>query len=262
MELCQNTSTIASIDFLLDISYGVMFTVTLFGLWQNWTYNVIRITFYIPLIILLCLTLIDRKGLASSIENNAFIALIIICLTMKSKDAIRFSVFLIIGTLISLTIVELQYNFLEGFVGYSTASFNFLFMASGSVMVTYYGKHVFEKRKTDLYHIKMELSENHHLLKQTNARLESKTIELERLNINLENKVKDRLILLNDKRKAMKEYLDLTSQELEKEYYQLRELTIQSEYSENDKMSSMMIKSGERLDEEINELILKLKEEQ
>lgn len=261
IEMFRNTANSSDLDFYLDMGYGVIFIATLIALWRRSTHRIIYTTFYIPLVILLCLTLFDKKGLASAVENNIHVALIVIALTLRSAGAMKFSMLLIIGTLISLVFVELEYHFLENYTEYSTSNFNFIFMAIGAIAITFYSKRVFEVRKSKLSEIKEKLSENHAVLKTARARLEAKTHELESLNVELEDKVKERIALLNDRKEATKKYLELTTQELHKEYKGIHELTKEIIGSTKDDMSQMMLDSSQKLDTEINALVLKLNEE-
>ncbi len=257
-----NTSTSGVVDFYLDLAYGVMFLLTLIIVWTDRSYRSLYYTFYIPLIILLCFTLIDRRGLASSVENNIYVGLIVIALTMRSKDARKFSVALIIGTLISLAIVEFQNDFLSDFTNYSSAKFNYIFMAIGTVVITFYSKRLFENWKKKLFLLKNELTENYSILAEKQAELEKQTQELEFLNKELESKVNERLILLNKQKQAMEKYLYLTTKELQKEYRGIHELTESVIKLHDHDMKKMMNSSSRKLEEEIDSLVNKLKAEQ
>ena len=208
------------------------------------------------------MTLYDRNGLASSTENNIYVGIIIIALTMRSKDAKRFSIYLIIGALIALTFVEIEHNHFADFTDYSTSVFNFVFMSVGVIVVAYYSKRMFEKRKIRLSEIRKELSENHRVLEKSRAELETQTIALETLNRELEEKVNERLAILSGQREAMKEYLDLTSKMLQKEHDGIHELAESVVGTSHEDISQMMLASSRKLDQEIKSLVSKLEEDE
>ncbi|NQZ79360.1 MAG: hypothetical protein HRT61_25055 [Ekhidna sp.] len=261
LEFQINTSSFGDLDSMLDLLYLVIFSTTLFSLWKGISYESLRFVFYLPLIILLCLTLYNSRGLASPVETNTYLALIIISLTTRSIDAIRFSLLLIVGTLLSLILVESKYHFSSDFTDYSTENLNFIFISIVSVILTYYAKQVFEDRKNSLSNIKKSLSRNHRVLQESTDQLEAKTRELEELNRKLEAKVEERMTLLSEKKRALKEYLYLTSEELQIEYEGIYQLTDDSFGASNDQMAKMMIESSSKLDREIKSLVSKLKED-
>ena len=143
----RNTPESGVVDFYLDLGYGILFVYTLIALMLRFSYRLIHFAFFIPLIILLCLTLIDRRGLASSTENNIHVGIIVIVLTTRSTDAWKLSLLLIIGTIISLAVVEYQHHFLVSYTNYSTATFNYIFMGIGTVVVIYYAKKSLRRTK-------------------------------------------------------------------------------------------------------------------
>ena len=261
LELERNTPQSGIIDFYLDLSYGILFLITLTAIALKYSYKFICLSFYIPLVILLCLTLIDRKGLASSIENNIHIGLIVISLTMRGPDARKFSALLILGTAISLVIVEFQYGFLEDYSGYSKSNFNFVFMGIGTVFVIYYAKRVFERNKVSLSEIESYLAENQKDLDRSNAQLEVQTTELEDLNRELEVKVEVRKAVLNNQKLAMQDYLKVTLEELSKEHSSFQN-SIHKTLDTGDEISKMIMTSTNRLNAEIDSLMKKLKSDQ
>lgn len=257
----RNTPTSGVFDLYLDLSYGVIFLLTLMVLWSKVPNRWVYLTFYTPLIALLCLTLFDRGGVSSSIENNIYVGLIVIALTMQSKSTRKFSLYLIGGTLVALVLVEMKYDFLTSYTGYSTSHFNYIFMAIGTIFITYMAKRVFENWKDRLSLIRKELSDNHIVLGNKQSELEEQTKELEALNRELENKVDERLTLLNEKKEAMKQYLDLTTRELQKEHKGVHQLALTTIGTTDDKIEKMILTSSQKLEDEINELVNKLKEE-
>ena len=261
LEMDRNTPQSGVVDFYLDLSYGVIFIMTILAILRNLPYRVIYLTFYLPLVILLCLTLIDRRGLASSTENNIHVGLIVIALTMRGADAWKFSLALILGSMAALAIVEHQHHFLKGYTDYSTSNFNYIFMGIGTIVVIYYAKIVFEKNKEKLSNLEISLSETHLALDASNSKLAIQTEELEALNLELEAKVEERRIFLNEQRKAIRNYLEVTMDELDDEHRSLQKMT--KEYVDsNDEISSMILTSSERLKTEIDSLMTKLKTDQ
>ena len=261
LEMDINTSQSGILDFYLDLGYGVIMLFTLVAIIKRWSYRVIYLSFYVPLVLLLCLTLIDRRGLASSTENNIHVGLIVIALTMRGSDAWRFSLALIVGTFISLMVVEYQHDFLRDFSDYSTSRFNYIFMGIGTIVVIYYAKIVFEKNKVKLSELETDLSETHQALDHSNSQLEAQTAELEMLNRELEIKVEERKTYLNEQRKAIRKYLEVTMEELDEEHTTLQKLTEKSVRAEDD-ISRMILTSSDRLKVEIDSLLTKLKTDQ
>ncbi len=187
--------------------------------------------------------------------------MVVIALTMRSGDALKFSIYLIIGTLMVLIAVEIQHNFLDNYADYSTSHFNYIYMAIGVIFITYYSKRVFENSKTKLSQIKEKLTENRDLLQASRQKLQFQTKELESLNIDLENKVNERARHLNNQREAMEKYLNITLKELQKDYAEVKELTNSVLQESSDDVSKMMRESAQDLDHEIETLVNKLKDE-
>ena len=262
MEIYRGTIFVGTLDLFLDLGYGLIFIVTLVALAINTSYRFIYYSFYVPLIVLLCLTLFDRQGLASSTENNIHVALVVIALTMRSTDSLKFSIYLIAGTLVTLGLVEYKFSFFDDFSEYSTSHFNFIFMGIGTIIITYYAKIVFENRKKRLSQIKQELSDNREFLESSQSEIELQTKELKALNAELEIKVNERAAHLKEQREAMAKYLEITSKELQKNYRGVKGLTKKVVKNLDEDTSQMMLQSSENLDSEINALINKLKGEQ
>ena len=261
IETFKHVQFLDSSDIYDDIGYGIIFTVTLIALFSKASYKLIIGIFYLPIIVLMCLTLFLESGLASPLENNIHIGLMIITLTMRSSDALKFSIYLILGTVISLVAVEWEHGFLDSYTDYSTSSFNYIFMALGAIFVTFYAKSKFESNRGKLSDIRLELIENRILLESSRTQLESQTLKLERLNAELERKVNERAVLLSSQREAMKKYLDVTLKELQGDYQEVRRLAQGVIQKPKDDVSQMMSKSLQNLDDEITSLVHKLQSE-
>jgi len=261
LEFDRNTVQSGILDFYLDISYGIIFIVTLIALVKKASYRFICYSFYVPLILLLCLTFIDRRGLASSTEGNIHIGLIVITLTMRGSDAWKYSFSLVIGMLISLVIVEVQYDFFQNYTDYSTSNFNFIFMGIGTIVVIFYAKKVFELRKNKLAILESDLSQMNQALDASRSELQQQTNELEELNRKLEERVSERAMLLNEQKAAMSAYLQLTLEELDKEHSNVQKATQKIVKNGEDQISELILESSEKLNGEIHSLMTKLKEE-
>lgn len=250
--------TFDHLDFYLDIGYGILFVSTLIVLLKKSSYRVITFTFAIPLILLLCITLFDRRGLASSIENNIHVGIIVLALTSKGFDSVKYSIVLLIGTVFALAFVEYKYHFFENYSDYSTSNFNFIFMSIGTIVAIFYAKQSFEKGKESLRNLQLQLSEKNIELQKTSKRLNEQTIELEELNLSLEKKVDERIAILKDQKGTIKDYLDITLKELHKEHSEMRELTDAIDFEDMNKVKEMLKISAERLNVELYSLIEKL----
>lgn len=249
------------LDAYLDLGYVILFVTTLIALLGNSSYQAIKFIFYGPLIILLCMTLYDRQGIAGSSEINIYVALIVITLTMQGKDPQWFSLALFVGVITSLTIVELRYDFLDGSYEYSRSVFNWIFMAISSLFVIYYAKWLFDKRQQKLLALRQELSEKYKLLERNSLSLREQNQELHKLTDSLEKKVEERTSKLTEQKKAMKEYLDLTLKELQIEYEGFTSETRRIASIKEDPISDMIVTSEIRLKEEIDSLLQKLDEQ-
>lgn len=262
IEMVRNAQTFGNLDSFLDVGYGIICSLALIALWRKAPYRFFYFLFFIPLIVLMCLTFYDGRGLAGSTENNIHIGLAIVALTMRRVDVLKFSIFLISGTLIVLVILELQHHFLESYTDYSTSHFNYIFMATGAIMVIFYAKRVFEKSKEELSQTRSQLSEKRTRLESSRNELETQTKELHTLNLQLEEKVSERILLLNNQRRAMKKYLDVTLKELQERYREVEKLAEAATRQSDSEISEMMLKSSQDLKNEINSLFSKLEEEQ
>jgi len=260
-ELISNGPDIVQPGFYLDLSYAVIFLFTLISLSYRLPNRIIHFTFYIPLILLLCLTLVIEKGLAGSIENNIHVGIIIITLTMSGSDAWKFSLLLIIGTIASLAVAEYQHGFFENYADYSTSTANYVFMGVGIVIVMYSAKQFFEAKRLELSKLKSELSTTYLALDQSNLQLEEQTTKLEMLNKDLEKKVEERIAYLNRQKIAIKNYMQVTVNELEEEHADLQERIINT-VERDDDISKMIHVSSDRLNTEIKSLMTKLDTEQ
>lgn len=260
IEMFRNKTSWNTFDFYLDISYGGVFLVTLLALHKKASYKVIYNSFFVPLVLLLCLTLYDRKGIASGTENNIHIGLMIITLTMTSRHARKFSAYLVLGTLAALVAVEWKHNFFHEYSKYSTSHFNFIFMAIGSIVVIFYAKLTFEKDQAELSKTEKNLVEQGSQLELSQAKLAMQNRELESLNLELEGKVNERASLLKSKQEAMQQYLDVTMEELQIDYREIEKMVGEVFQKDDDDISKMMLESSNDLDYEIKSLVNKLKE--
>lgn len=246
------------LDAYLDLAYGILFLLTLAAILANSSFRTIKIIFYAPLVVLLCLTLYDRQGLAGSSEINIYVALIVIALTMQGKEPKWFSLALFLGVVVALSMVEYRYHFLTTDFNYKKSNFNWVFMAISSLFVIYYAKWLFDVRKEKLHMLRQELSSRYQILETNTLSLRKKTEELDKLTDSLEKKVEERTQKLNAQKQAMQDYLDLTLKELKIEYEGFASETQKIVAIKEDPVYDMIVRSEARLKEEIDSLISKL----
>ncbi|SNT00328.1 hypothetical protein SAMN05421640_1968 [Ekhidna lutea] len=242
-------------DFITDILFTILFIITLIGLRLNKSLTWLIFVFYLPLLSLFIYTFYSARGIQGSIEHNIFVGLIFINFTLRKKLPIYFSLAYVFAVVLSLILLEIEYNLSTNYSNAHSGYLNFVFAMVGIMGLTYYAKYVFVSRRQRLHQNSEELKAKRDELKIKQDQLITQKSELEQLAIQLDQKATQQTQAVNDQKKRRKEYMALTTTELTKKYQVAVQLIEEIESSsENDKLMDMLHQSGIRLKNEIREL--------
>lgn len=248
-------------DFYTDLLFLFVFIYTLTGLHLKLPYQRVVILFFVPFIFLLVVSFVQARGIASSLESHLFAGAIIIAFTTRGKLAYLFGSLLIVGTIVGLVIVELEYRFIENYIIGSDNSKNFMFSSIGIIIFTLFAKRVLNRRREKLSETFETLIDKSEQTELKNQQLLLQREELEQLTEQLNNLVTTSNREIKDHNKRMAEYLSVTINELFDSYQRTIEIIDGLKVSqEGDSMNGMIVKSGDNLRDEMEDLRMKIEE--
>lgn len=242
------------LDLTLDIATATVFLAGLllvhFKADNKWIIGL----FFIPLIILLLISLYLNGGLISAGEINAFAIVIILSLTIQGRLPWIFVAALLGGVILVLYVVEQEnLNSLEEAV-HNTSTFALLFVTLTNILLTLHAKNVFDASRNDLTLANKNLLERKDQIESKRKQLSEQTQKLTLLKMDLEEKVLERTKKLQRQNNSIEMYLQLTLTELMKPYQKTISEIKSLDNPENDEMIKMAKESGKNLEIEVEKL--------
>lgn len=259
MELSLDNPPVTSYtDYYLDIVTLLVFVYGLVLVLMNGSDVWIRWTFFVPLVILICISLFVYEGLAGTSELTVYGLVVIMNLTMRNKTLIFFNLLLLLGVGVSLAFVERLYP-LKTLVVLDEDPMTFLFISLALILLVNIAKNSFDRKRKELSSLNLSLATKHASLEKGNIGLEEQNADLTALKDELEQKVLERSKSLQKQNEAIDAYMHLTLNELVKPY-QKTLLEIQKIEPEDSAIASMLVDSGKRLKVEMEKLTKRLQD--
>lgn len=248
-------------DLYTDFLFLFVFLYTVIGLLLKLPYQRVVLLFFVPFIVLLVVSFVQANGIASSLESHLFAGAIVIAFTTRGKLSYLLGSFLFVGTIVGLVIVELNHHFIRDYIIGSDNPKNFMFSSLGMIVFALFAKNVLNSRRKRLSNTFETLIDKSGQTELKNQQLLLQREELEQLTEQLNNSVTSSNREIKDHKKRVAEYLSVTINELFDSYQRIIEIIDELKVKqEDDSMNGMIVKSGDNLRDEMEELRKKIEE--
>lgn len=245
-------------DFYLNLATALIFLAGLVLVHVRATDKVLVAFFFVPLMVLVWVSLYFQNGLASAGEINAFAVVIILSLTIQGRLPWVFIAIFLMGVCTTLYLVEWRNIQSQDSLVMNTDTTALLLVTLANLFMTYHAKNVFDTSRRELGETNAKLTERAEEIGAQRALLQEQNLQLIRLKDELEEKVLERTAKLQQQREAIEQYLQLTLKELVNPYEKTLKAIDRLENTKNNPMVDMVKESGRRMQAEVEKLRTKL----
>lgn len=243
------------IDLWVDVGFLIAFVIPLILMIFPFAYERVAIIFFSILSLLLALNWINKGGLEGTAEYNFIAGIVMFSIILRGKWLITL-VALLIALEIALIYAWDNYSSSLKFLldDYQPEVFNYLFVSIAIVVITYYSKAIFDRRRLQLIENRKSLRLTMKQIKDGNRSLMIRKKELVEANRLLEQRVEQRTRELETQKESIAKYLQLSLEEINQPLQKTIVAINNLQRYATDEIIDMLISEGEDLKVEIDNL--------